>query len=166
MIQVFHCLSHDGSGGETLLVDGFNISKLLRQKDQESYNTLTRVPIRYRYLDPGKAMFKASGPMITEECEGFLSLKQFRYNDYDRDIDQSHLSLEDQRAFFKALQKAAILIQSPENEVTLKLSPGLVVFIDNWRVLHGRNSFTGNRVLCGCYMERHDWRSKAALAQF
>lgn len=31
-----------------------------------------------------------------------------------------------------------------------------VLFIDNWRVLHGRESFTGLRQLCGCYLTRDD----------
>ena len=36
-----------------------------------------------------------------------------------------------------------------------------VIFIDNWRVLHGRDSFTGLRRLCGCYLTRDDVVNKA-----
>lgn len=31
-----------------------------------------------------------------------------------------------------------------------------VIFIDNWRVMHGREAFTGLRQLCGCYLTRDD----------
>lgn len=47
----------------------------------------------------------------------------------------------------------------------LRISPSLVfhevIFIDNWRVLHGRESFTGLRQLCGCYLTRDDILSAA-----
>lgn len=36
-----------------------------------------------------------------------------------------------------------------------------VIFIDNWRVMHGRESFTGLRQLCGCYLTRDDVLSAA-----
>lgn len=36
-----------------------------------------------------------------------------------------------------------------------------VIFIDNWRVMHGREAFTGLRQLCGCYLTRDDVLSAA-----
>lgn len=36
-----------------------------------------------------------------------------------------------------------------------------VIFIDNWRVMHGREAFTGMRQLCGCYLTRDDVLSAA-----
>ena len=38
-----------------------------------------------------------------------------------------------------------------------------VLFIDNWRVLHDRESFTGYRQLCGCYLTRDDVLNTARL---
>ncbi len=43
---------------------------------------------------------------------------------------------------------------------TFKLGPGMVLFIDNWRVLHGRSGFTGYRELCGCFLNRDEWLGK------
>lgn len=37
------------------------------------------------------------------------------------------------------------------------------LFIDNWRVLHGREAFTGYRQLCGCYLTRDDVLNTARL---
>jgi trimethyllysine dioxygenase len=34
--------------------------------------------------------------------------------------------------------------------------------IDNWRVMHGRSAFTGERRMCGAYIGADDWRSKRA----
>lgn len=36
-----------------------------------------------------------------------------------------------------------------------------VIFVDNWRVMHGRESFTGLRQICGCYLTRDDVLSSA-----
>lgn len=41
--------------------------------------------------------------------------------------------------------------------------PLQALFIDNWRVLHGREAFTGYRQLCGCYLTRDDVLNTARL---
>lgn len=45
----------------------------------------------------------------------------------------------------------------------INLRPGTLLFIDNWRVLHGRMSYTGRRNLGGCYIGRSEWLSKAKV---
>jgi trimethyllysine dioxygenase len=40
------------------------------------------------------------------------------------------------------------------------MKPGTAVIVDNWRVLHGRSSFTGKRRLCGAYLNWDDYRSR------
>lgn len=37
--------------------------------------------------------------------------------------------------------------------------------IDNHRVLHGRSSFTGERRMCGAYVDRDEWRSHLAVLE-
>jgi trimethyllysine dioxygenase len=46
------------------------------------------------------------------------------------------------------------------NEYWEQLTPGKVLIFDNWRVLHGRSSFTGKRRICGGYINRDDWISR------
>lgn len=36
----------------------------------------------------------------------------------------------------------------------------LTKVIDNWRVMHGRAAFTGQRRMCGAYVGTDDWRSR------
>jgi trimethyllysine dioxygenase len=36
----------------------------------------------------------------------------------------------------------------------------LTVVFDNWRVLHGRKAFTGERRICGAYITRDAFRSR------
>lgn len=50
-IQVFHCLKHEGTGGRTLLVDGFYAAEKVRQQSPGSFELLARVPIRHEYIE-------------------------------------------------------------------------------------------------------------------
>lgn len=50
-IQVFHCLKHEGTGGRTLLVDGFYAAEKLQERSPENFELLTRVPIRHEYIE-------------------------------------------------------------------------------------------------------------------
>lgn len=56
------------------------------------------------------------------------------------------------------------LANDPVRQLRLKLAPGTVLVLDNWRVLHGRQPFSGRRVLCGAYHDRQDFES--LLRQF
>lgn len=46
-------LSHKGTGGETLLVDGFNGCNALRKKNKEAFDLLCTHPIPAKYLEDG-----------------------------------------------------------------------------------------------------------------
>ena len=63
--------------------------------------------------------------------------------------------------FYVAYKKLGEEIKSVANEWWMQLQPGNVLFIDNWRVLHGRAAYKGYRRMGGCYISRRDWLSKA-----
>lgn len=66
-------------------------------------------------------------------------------------------------AFYKSLGSLQEIIKSPKMQWKRPVSPGTVLFINNWRVLHGRTKFTGSRHVCGCYLEMGIMLSKARL---
>ncbi|XP_018331143.1 trimethyllysine dioxygenase, mitochondrial isoform X2 [Agrilus planipennis] len=49
----FHMLSYEGTGGNTLLVDGFNAATNLKNNRPELYDTLTKNVIEWEYVDEG-----------------------------------------------------------------------------------------------------------------
>lgn len=55
-------------------------------------------------------------------------------------------------------------VRDPRGEWWLKLRPDQVLFVDNWRVLHGRSAFTGFRWVAGGYISRTDFLSRARLS--
>ncbi|XP_017267999.1 trimethyllysine dioxygenase, mitochondrial [Kryptolebias marmoratus] len=161
-IQVFHCLKHEGTGGRTLLVDGFHAVETLRRRSPGKFELLARVPIGHEYIEntgSHRNHMVAIGPVLnTYPWNNELYL--IRYNNYDRSVINTAPHDTVQR-WYKAHRELTAELRRPENELWVKLNPGKVIFIDNWRVLHGRESFSGLRQLCGCYLTRDDVLSTA-----
>lgn len=161
-IQVFHCLKHEGTGGKTLLVDGFYAAEKVRQRSPENFELLTRVPIKHEYIentDKHQNHMRGIGPLL-EVYPWNEELYIIRYNNYDRSVINT-IPHDVVQRWYEAHRQLTTELRRPENELWVKLTPGKVLFIDNWRVMHGRESFTGVRQLCGCYLTRDDVLSAA-----
>jgi alpha-ketoglutarate-dependent taurine dioxygenase len=75
------------------------------------------------------------------------------------------LAAEQISQLYEDIRLLAAKVKDPAGEWWLKLHPGMVLFIDNWRVLHGRASYTGLRKMTGCYISRSDYISKAKVLE-
>ncbi|XP_068812797.1 trimethyllysine dioxygenase, mitochondrial isoform X4 [Struthio camelus] len=84
------------------------------------------------------------------------------YNNYDRAVINT-VPYDVVHRWYTAHRTLTTELRRPENELWVKLKPGKALFIDNWRVLHGREAFTGYRQLCGCYLTRDDVLNTARL---
>ncbi|XP_059153732.1 trimethyllysine dioxygenase, mitochondrial-like isoform X1 [Physella acuta] len=165
-IQVFHCLEHRGSGGATLLVDGFNALETLKKTDPASFEILVQTPVIHEYkeevssVSPGYHI-SSLAPVVSlhPTSQEFVNI---RFNPYDR-APLSTVKPEVMHQFYTAYDKLSGIITDPRHEFWVKLTPGNVLFIDNWRVLHGRAAFDGKRVMCGCYLPREEWISKSRV---
>ncbi|XP_058482485.1 trimethyllysine dioxygenase, mitochondrial [Solea solea] len=161
-IQVFHCLKHEGTGGRTLLVDGFYAAEKLRQQSPENFELLTHVPIRHEYIEKSEEHhnhMESAGPVLNIYPWN-KELYLIRYNNYDRSVINT-VPHDIVKKWYVAHRELTTELRRPENELWVKLTPGKVIFIDNWRVMHGRESFSGVRQLCGCYLTRDDVLSTA-----
>ncbi|XP_077988256.1 trimethyllysine dioxygenase, mitochondrial-like [Glandiceps talaboti] len=158
-VQIFHCLRHDGEGGKTLLVDGFHAAMKLKDKHPKYYKTLSQVPLCHHYLDTKRKLhIRGIGPVLQHDpING--DLMHIRFNTFDRHTI-SHLGNSELMTFYEAYLSFGKELNSPDNELQIKLWPGTVLLVDNWRVLHGRTSFTGQRQICGCFMPRDDLNSR------
>ncbi|EDO35490.1 predicted protein, partial [Nematostella vectensis] len=150
-LQMLHCVHHDGKGGESLLVDGFNAANELKKEHPGAYTFLTTKVLPYRYIDSERHL-KAFGPTI--ELDPFSKdFHQIRYNHYDRAVIDC-LESDDVPSYYKAIQAYAEILRRPESEYWFKLVPGQLMVMGNWRVMHGRNRFTGRRDMQGCYVDK------------
>jgi trimethyllysine dioxygenase len=178
-LQAFHLLSHDkGTGGESLLVDGFNAAAQLHREDPTAYKILSETPIRWHASgNEGISIQPWMQQPVLEQGTGLNSttndnirkLMRVRWNNDDRGpLDAARLGATRVGQWYEAARKWNEILKRPENEYWEQLKPGRVssmfffftstkgryltlsVF-DNWRVLHGRSAFTGARRMCGAY---------------
>ncbi|XP_053329739.1 trimethyllysine dioxygenase, mitochondrial [Spea bombifrons] len=163
-MQLFHCLRHEGTGGRTLLVDGFYAADQVRQRHGDDFKLLSNVPLKHEYIESvggSQNHMVGIGPVLNVYPWN-KELYMIRYNNYDRAVINT-VPHDVVRRWYAAHRTLTNELRRPENELWVKLKPGKVLFVDNWRVLHGRESFTGYRQLCGCYLTRDDVLNVARL---
>ena len=195
-LQIFHLLSHPppGTGGATLLVDGFNAVKKLKESDPPAYLTLLRTEIPYHASGNKDVLFRpANAPVIKNGISGpgKKALVQVRWNNEDRGSLGQGMKKRAVLEWYRAARVFERIIRDKESEYWLPMKPGTMlsescltaqrrqmrggvvawhdadwdvsIVINNWRVMHGRSSFTGARRMCGAYVGTDEWRSRLAV---
>jgi len=150
-----HCLRYQAVGGDNILVDGLNIARIIEQKHPEAYRLLGTVPIPGQYIGDG-AHLVAQRPVLRHDGSG--RLVQVSFNNHDRAPFQ--LPEPQMSALYEALGIFDRLIQDPAQQFIFGQRPGDMVIFDNWRLLHGRLAFEGQRHLAGAYLNREDYESR------
>ncbi len=154
-LQLFACLQRVGTGGESILVDGFAAAERVRATDPEAFAALSRVEVPCQYLEPGVHL-RASRPVLRTDPGG--RLVQVSFNNYDR--APFLLPPAEMERWYAAYTRLHTEFNDRRHWLTIGLEPGQVLVIDNWRVLHGRMGYTGTRVFEGCYHNREDLESR------
>ncbi|KAI9358284.1 hypothetical protein DFJ73DRAFT_622275, partial [Zopfochytrium polystomum] len=162
-IQLFHLLA-TGTGGSSLYVDGFRAASLLKQRHPTAYSLLSSTPVPTHCAgDADTCIVQRPGYPIFRHDPVSGELLQVRFNNDDRSpvgaptVGNSAAQVRD---FYAALKAWMALLKERDSELWVQLQPGTVVAMDNWRVLHGRSSFTGFRRMCGAYLGHDDYSSR------
>ena len=157
-LQMLHCLRFEGSGGESTMVDGLAIADILRKREPETFRLLSSVPVPGQYIGDGSHLM-AARPVFRHDHNG--TLVQVSYNNADR--APFLLPPDEMVALYDALRAFDDLANSDELRWSHVLRPGEAMLLDNWRVLHGRAAYTGQRTMCGAYINREDFESRLRL---
>jgi len=160
-LQLFHLLEHKGTGGETILVDGFRAAKILRAEDPQAYKTLSKVPIpshAFGNIDSSIQPFNPFPVFNHHSVNG--DLVQVRWNNDDRATMDHWDDPDDIEKFYDAARAWNAILKRQDSEFWDQPKPGRTLIFDNWRVLHGRAAFTGLRRMCGAYVNMDDFRSR------
>ena len=150
-IQILHCITNEVKGGFSTLVDGFTVTEALKKDNPEFYDILTKVKVRFKFIDKDVVLEDWSELIKLDEDNQF---KQVRFSprlDYVPILEKKDLDL-----YYKARKKISDLYNSKKYRIEFKLQPGDLLMMDNHRLLHGRTEFDvneGNRCLQGCYIE-------------
>ena len=154
-----HCLKSHGSGGETLLVDGFAVAERLRAAEPEAFATLCDVPLNFAAKVSNGDDWRARGRVISlgpdQEVCGL------RYG--GRSIHQLDLPAALIEPVLDALEKFEAILRDEGLWLKIKLLPGDLVVTDNQRVLHGRTAFDpteGDRHLQTCSTRRDEFHNR------
>ncbi|KAK2871686.1 hypothetical protein FQN49_002936 [Arthroderma sp. PD_2] len=163
-LQMFHILSHTGgTGGETLLVDGFEAARTLLAEDPEAYQALSEIKISsHSSGNEDVCIQPASSFSVLNHLSDSSALYQVRWNNDDRAPGNGD-SLESIHRWYRAAKKWNEILKRPDMEIWLKLEPGTPLIFDNWRILHGRSAFSGKRRMCGGYINHDDFISRYRL---
>jgi len=149
---LLHCLRNDAEGGESTLVDGFQVATTLRHEDPAAFDVLTGTATRFRYIDP-ETVLEHYGPLIELAPDG--AVRRLRFN--NRTEEPPALAPGRLAAYYAARHRYAELLHAPANTLQFKLAPGQLLFMDNYRLLHGRRGYAldgGGRHMRQAYLDR------------
>lgn len=156
-----HCLCNAASGGDSRLVDGFNAAEQLRCQDPEAFACLTEVTPGFRYHD-ATTRLESEGPLIELDSRGCV--KRVRFSNRTERVPA--LASETLRRYYAARQAFYRLITSDALTLHLKLEPGQMLIMDNYRLFHGRSAFQlegGTRHMRQGYVDRDSTASRHLL---
>jgi trimethyllysine dioxygenase len=92
-----------------------------------------------------------SGSRISrKEYSRTMTPLQIRWNNDDRQAQQWP-DLRSIELWYRAAREWTRILKMSEFEIKIQLRPGEPVIFDNWRYLHGRTAFSGQRRICGGY---------------
>ena len=152
-IQMLHCICNEASGGDSTLVDGLAAANALIAEHPDWHAALAETEVEWRY-DMGSDTVVNRGHILEYDRHG--RYMQIRTNNkLDEPIIKPGVDLS---AFYAGRRWLAEWTNDPTHQVTFRLEPGDIMFMDNHRALHGRTAFDpshGRRHLQGCYIE-HD----------
>lgn len=160
-INIFHCIqpSEDG-GGVSMLVDGHTCAARLCAEDPNSFAMLTRLPIQHERLADSE-MIRSHHPAFTLDWEG--NVTEVRLN--ERTMSGLSLPEDLMEPAYRALRKAYRIAYDPANRVEHRLEAGEALLFDNLRVLHGRTSFAGKRLLRQSNVMRDEFYARLAFLE-
>lgn len=156
-VQFLHCIEPAARGGESSVVDGFNVAQKLKTLDQDAFHCLTTQ--RIDFTDTGEDYcdfsLQSKHTVIDVDSEG--NVTKINLNNATRD-SVLDLPLVQVQRFYRSLRAFEDLLNREDHVLSFKMQRGDILTFDNWRLLHGRGGFVSNperpRFLEGCYL---DW---------
>ncbi|TPJ36814.1 TauD/TfdA family dioxygenase [Mesorhizobium sp. B2-8-3] len=134
----FHAIrTGAGSGGTSLMVDGFQVAEQMRTNTPHLFDLLTRHGVTFHREHAGDVFFSAEAHVISLDATGAVTGMRFN----DRCLAPQAGAVDEIDGLIEALAELTRLICDPANQFRHQLQPGEVLVFDNQRVLHGRTEF-------------------------
>lgn len=159
-LQLLLCCHYKAKGGESIMVDGFNIAQQIFKKRRDLYDLLSEIEVTGQYLGDG-VFLEAKRPIF--KLNSKKELIQVSFNNYDR----AAFRMDDKKTiqFYEAIREFDTIANNKDFQWRHILKPGELLIFNNWRILHGRGSFIGERKMSGCYINKEDFDSSCRMNQ-
>ena len=138
-IQALHMLENECKGGNSIIVDGWEVAEDLRKENPKYFNILQEFNVPFRQFDESNETY-AEAPLI--RCSSDGSVESFRFsNQLMQMIDPAKKGL---RNFYKAYHEVSAKVHHAKYRSTFRLNGGEVLIVASLRVLHAREAFIPN----------------------
>jgi alpha-ketoglutarate-dependent taurine dioxygenase len=135
----------------------------LKLNHPNEFEILTNTMVKYNFYKKDQYDLSYTDALIKLDPINRNKLTQIRYNAYYQP-NVNHLKNQNEiKQFFKALKKYVEIINLESNQLWLSLDPNQILIFNNFRMLHGRSAFKGNRTLVTTYLPQDEWISKANI---
>lgn len=164
-LQILYCLENSAEGGDSLVVDGFAVAQRLKEEDPHGFELLSKYCARFEYAGSDGVRLRSRRPMIELAPDGELIGIRFNNRSTAPIVDVPY---DEMQAYYAAYRRFAEIVDDPAMAMAFKLEPGQSFIVDNKRVLHARNGYSGagSRWLQGCYADKDGLLSTlAALSE-
>ncbi|KAB1272172.1 Gamma-butyrobetaine dioxygenase [Camelus dromedarius] len=156
-VQLLHCIKQTVTGGDSEIVDGFNVCRKLKEKNPQAFQILSSTFVDFTDIGVDYCDFSVQSKHKIIELDDKGQVVRINFNNATRDTIFD-VPIEKVQPFYAALKEFVDLMNCKEFKLTFKMNPGDVITFDNWRLLHGRRSYEAgteiSRHLEGAYA---DW---------
>lgn len=156
-VQLLHCIKQTVTGGDSEIVDGFNVCRKLKEKNPRAFQLLSSTFVDFTDIGVDYCDFSVQSKHKIIELDDKGQVIRINFNNATRDTIFD-VPVEKVQPFYAALKEFVDLMNCKDSKFTFKMNPGDVITFDNWRLLHGRRSYEAgteiSRHLEGAYA---DW---------
>uniref|UniRef100_A0A8C0Q552 gamma-butyrobetaine dioxygenase n=1 Tax=Canis lupus familiaris TaxID=9615 RepID=A0A8C0Q552_CANLF len=156
-VQLLHCIKQTVTGGDSEIVDGFNVCQKLKEKNPRAFQILSSTFVDFTDIGVDYCDFSVQSKHKIIELDDKGQVVRINFNNATRDT-VFDVPVQRVQPFYAALKEFVDLMNCKEFKFTFKMNPGDVITFDNWRLLHGRRSYEAgteiSRHLEGAYA---DW---------
>ena len=165
-ISILHCRrAAAGTGGRSIVVDGFRVAEDLRSEDPAAFDLLTTVAIPYirrrtEAVDQGDDVDMIAHAPVLSVVDG--ELMGVRFHERSTGVFDLPGDLVDD--YYLAFRAFAEKVREPAYQFDHRLADGEAIVFDNQRVLHGRTGYEtdigGRRHIRLCTVDRDQVHSR------
>jgi len=158
-MQILYCLENSVSGGNSIVVDGFNAAKILKKKNSYYFDLLSKYSAAFEFKQKNKVHLESSRPIIELSNSNEIIAIRFNNRSLAPIVDVPYKKYRD---YYNAYLLFSDIIHNDALALKFKLKPGECFILDNTRVLHAREAYSskGKRWLQGCYVDKDSLLSK------